>query len=51
VAGVLLGAAALPAHFVEPLQDRTRSALFGFDHARISDLVARTVRLVGELRL
>jgi ADP-ribosylglycohydrolase len=50
VAGVLLGAAALPAHFVDPLQGRTRSALFGFDHARISDLAARTVRLAGELR-
>ena len=27
------------------LSDRTRSALFGFDHSRISDLAARTVRL------
>lgn len=45
VAGVLLGAAALPPHFVEPLEDRTRSALFGFDNSRISELAARTVRL------
>ncbi len=45
VAGVLAGAAQLPAHFVEPLEDRTRSALFGFDHSRISDLAARTTRL------
>jgi ADP-ribosylglycohydrolase len=45
VAGVLSGMAALPARFVEPLHDRTRSALFGFDNSRISDLAARTVRL------
>ena len=45
VAGVLLGTERLPAHFVDPLHDRTRSALFGFDDSRISDLAARTVRL------
>ena len=45
VAGVLLGAAGLPSHFVQPLADRTRSALFGFDNSRISDLAARTTRL------
>ncbi len=45
VAGVLLGAVALPEHFVEPLHDRTRSALFGFDNSRISDLAQRTLRL------
>lgn len=45
VAGVLLGTAGLPVRFVEPLHDRTRSALFGFDHSRISDLAARTARL------
>ena len=45
VAGVLAGAAALPAHFVDPLEDRVRSALFGFDDSRISDLAARTTRL------
>ena len=27
------------------LQDRTRSAVFGYDHSRISDLATRTVRL------
>lgn len=47
VAGVVLGAEALPAHFIEPLQNRTRSALFGFDHSVISDLAARTVRLAA----
>ena len=45
VAGVLLGARALPENFVEPLHDRTRSALFGFDNSRISDLALRTLRL------
>jgi ADP-ribosylglycohydrolase len=45
VAGVLAGAAALPNHFVEPLEDRTRSALFGFDGSRISELATRTTRL------
>ena len=44
-AACLLGAAALPAHFVDPLEDRVRSALFGFDDSRISDLAARTTRL------
>lgn len=47
VAGVVLGASALPSHFIEPLHDRTRSALFGFDHSRISDLARRTVALAG----
>ena len=45
VAGVLAGASALPANFVDPLEDRVRSALFGFDDSRISDLAARTTRL------
>jgi ADP-ribosylglycohydrolase len=45
VAGVLLGTAGLPARFIDPLEDRTRSALFGFDNSRISDLAARTIRL------
>jgi ADP-ribosylglycohydrolase len=48
VAGVLLGAAALPPHFIEPLADRTRSAVFGYDNSRISDLAQRTVRLAHE---
>jgi ADP-ribosylglycohydrolase len=45
VAGVLLGTEGLPARFIDPLEDRTRSALFGFDNSRISDLAARTIRL------
>ena len=46
VAGVVLGAAGLPRNFVAPLRDRTRSALFGFDNSRISDLAHRTASLV-----
>jgi ADP-ribosylglycohydrolase len=45
VVGVWLGADRLPEHFVEPLEDRTRSALFGFDNSRISALAQRTVAL------
>lgn len=45
VCGVILGAEKLPPHFVEPLEDRTRSALFGFDNTRISDLAGRTLRI------
>jgi len=45
VAGVLLGGEALPTQFIEPLHDRTGSALFGFDQSRISDLAQRTVVL------
>jgi ADP-ribosylglycohydrolase len=48
VAGTVLGAARLPAHFVEPLRDRTRSAVFGYDNSRISELARRTVRLAVE---
>ncbi|MFI1886140.1 ADP-ribosylglycohydrolase family protein [Streptomyces jumonjinensis] len=45
VAGVLHGAAAIPAQWTEPLRDRVRSAVFGFDNARIGELAERTVRL------
>ncbi|WP_425528078.1 ADP-ribosylglycohydrolase family protein [Yinghuangia seranimata] len=45
VAGVLCGAAAIPRQWTEPLEDRLRSAVFGFDGVRISDLAERTYRL------
>ncbi|MGW4031510.1 ADP-ribosylglycohydrolase family protein [Streptomyces sp. NPDC004838] len=45
VAGVLCGASGIPARWTVPLEDRVRSAVFGFDGARISELAARTVRL------
>ncbi|MFJ1809221.1 MULTISPECIES: ADP-ribosylglycohydrolase family protein [unclassified Streptomyces] len=47
VAGVLTGASAIPPQWTEPLEDTVRSAVFGFDGARISELARRTTRLVG----
>ncbi|MFF0449765.1 ADP-ribosylglycohydrolase family protein [Streptomyces sp. NPDC004609] len=47
VAGVLCGASAIPARWTAPLEDRVRSAVFGFDGARISELAARTVQLAS----
>lgn len=47
VAGVLCGASAVPAHWTDPLEDRVRSAVFGFDGVRISELAERTVRLAA----
>jgi ADP-ribosylglycohydrolase len=48
VAGIMAGTAGLPARLIDPLEDRTRSALFGFDHSRISDLARRTHRLATD---
>ncbi|MFJ3223675.1 ADP-ribosylglycohydrolase family protein [Streptomyces sp. NPDC086783] len=48
VAGVLCGAAAIPAQWRDPLEDTVRSAVFGFDGVRISELAERTVRLAAE---
>ncbi|MFD9908981.1 ADP-ribosylglycohydrolase family protein [Streptomyces sp. NPDC059063] len=45
VAGVLCGAAAVPAQWREPLEDRVRSAVFGYDGTRISELAAHTTEL------
>ncbi|GAA1856006.1 ADP-ribosylglycohydrolase family protein [Asanoa iriomotensis] len=45
VVGVVLGADRLPEHFVGPLEDRTRSALFGYDNSLISELARRTLAL------
>jgi ADP-ribosylglycohydrolase len=45
VIGTVLGADQLPRHFIEPLQDRTRSAVFGYDNSRISELAHRTTAL------
>ncbi|MEV5981118.1 ADP-ribosylglycohydrolase family protein [Streptomyces sp. NPDC052114] len=46
VAGVLCGAAAIPAQWRDPLEDRVSSAVFGFDGVRISELASRTVALI-----
>jgi ADP-ribosylglycohydrolase len=45
VIGTVLGRSQLPSHFIEPLQDRTRSAVFGYDNSRISELASRTTAL------
>lgn len=42
VAGILAGTAGLPDHIIQPLHDTTRSALFGYDNSKISELAART---------
>lgn len=45
VAGVLCGASGIPRHWTDPLQDRVRSAVFGFDGIRIGELAERTLAL------
>jgi ADP-ribosylglycohydrolase len=45
VLGILSGTQHLPDHLIAPLENRTRSALFGFDNSVISDLAERTIRL------
>ncbi|MFJ1608122.1 ADP-ribosylglycohydrolase family protein [Streptomyces sp. NPDC088253] len=45
VAGVLCGAAAIPTQWKDPLEDTVRSAVFGFDGVRISELATRTLAL------
>jgi hypothetical protein len=42
------GTDALPAHWVEPLNDLVRSSIMGFDRSRLSDLATRTLKLAGE---
>jgi ADP-ribosylglycohydrolase len=48
-AGAYLGYDALPAHFVEPLHDLSRSAVFGYGEASISSYADRTLRLIDRL--
>ncbi|MGW1881698.1 ADP-ribosylglycohydrolase family protein [Streptomyces sp. NPDC001970] len=47
VAGVLRGASGIPPQWTRPLEDRVRSAVFGFDGARIGELADRTARLAS----
>ncbi|MFD7445245.1 ADP-ribosylglycohydrolase family protein [Streptomyces sp. NPDC059909] len=47
VAGVLAGASGIPPQWTRPLEDRVRSAVFGFDGARIGELADRTARLAS----
>jgi ADP-ribosylglycohydrolase len=42
ILGARAGANALPPEWVEPLNDTTKSAVFGYDNSRISDLARRT---------
>ncbi|WP_067835943.1 ADP-ribosylglycohydrolase family protein [Nocardia lijiangensis] len=46
VAGILLGAKRIPAHWTDPLHDTLHSAVVGYDGACISDLARRTWALV-----
>jgi ADP-ribosylglycohydrolase len=43
--GAMHGTDFLPSHWVDPLNDRVRSAIMGFDHSILSDLAARTLDL------
>jgi len=43
--GAMHGTRALPGYWIEPLNDLIRSAVFGFDNSRISDLAERTLAL------
>jgi ADP-ribosylglycohydrolase len=45
VLGILAGTQNLPSNLIAPLENRTRSALFGFDNSVISELAERTARL------
>ena len=45
VLGAMHGAERLPGEWIDPLQDRVRSMVAGFDNSRISDLAERTLRL------
>jgi ADP-ribosylglycohydrolase len=50
VFGALHGEIALPSSWTTPLRDTIRSAIFGFEHARISDLADRTFQVASEFR-
>jgi ADP-ribosylglycohydrolase len=45
VFGAMHGREALPGHWVDPLNDRVRSAIMGYDHSTLSDLANRTLGL------
>ncbi|WP_280376440.1 ADP-ribosylglycohydrolase family protein [Nocardia wallacei] len=48
VAGVLLGAGAIPRHWTAPLRDRLRTAVSGYDGVGISALARRTFDLARQ---
>lgn len=43
--GVMHGGAALPARWVQPLNDLVRTAILGYDRSSVTDLAERTIRL------
>jgi ADP-ribosylglycohydrolase len=43
--GAMHGSGGLPGHWVDPLNDRVRSSIMGFDHSALSELASRTLRL------
>lgn len=47
ILGVMLGAAELPAKWVDPLNDRLQSAVFGFADSRITELAERTLAVAS----
>jgi hypothetical protein len=50
VCGAMIGAAAIPEHWREPIGDRIQSALFGFGESRVSVLAERTAQLAASPR-
>lgn len=50
VAGILLGTASIGSQWTDPLHDRVRSAVFGFDEVSITDLARRTLAVVDRGR-
>ncbi len=51
VIGCMFGAEAIPATWSEPLADRVRSSLKGFDNASLTDLANRTLAVVPKTYL
>ena len=49
-AGAFVGYHNLPSHWVDPLEDRVSSAVFGVGSTSISALVERTIAVLGRLR-
>ncbi|UCD46202.1 MAG: ADP-ribosylglycohydrolase family protein [Candidatus Bathyarchaeota archaeon] len=50
IIGAVLGAEALPRKWIDPLDDRVRSAVTGFTDMRISDLARRTCAVREKIR-
>lgn len=47
ILGVILGARDLPGKWIDPLNDRIRSSLRDFDNSVLTELAARTVRVIA----